>query len=147
MGPLAVEPRAPRAGAAPPTSPPMEADPFLLFAVKRWNYGIPEAARVDIFTVENPDGTTYEGLPAPLVRAYEHIFPNFLAAGRLFARKRYDPFDEEQRWYRRLKEATGQAVMVNNPVRAESEFLDRTAATLRGVRPPDEGAVVNPPKR
>jgi len=119
----------------------MEPDAVLMTWVKAHNMSMPKAAHVPIIEVKTAEGQTYEAVPAQMVMAYQKLFPNIVAYGRLLGRDRADPFGDEQALYRQIREATGQSFLVNNPVKAESDFLRRQQeGPLSGVRPPSAGA-------
>jgi hypothetical protein len=115
----------------------MEPDAFLMGAAKTYDTFAPgEGSLVKRVTLEG--GHTYDALPAELVHLYRKMLPNLVAYGRIIASKRGDPFEEEQMYLRRLKELTGQSLLVNNPVRAELNEMgllrDVGFGKARGVR-------------
>tara|TARA_R100000808_G_C2152147_1_gene161487 strand:+ start:1150 stop:5157 length:4008 start_codon:yes stop_codon:yes gene_type:complete len=121
----------------------MEPDAFLLNAAKAYNKN--NVHKVPIMDVQMPTGASYEALPAHIVKAYNKLVPNLVAYGRLLGRMRVDPFGDEAAPYRQIREATGQSLLVNNPLKAEIEFVRKLRQDeLADVAATPEGTAMVP---
>jgi len=121
----------------------MEPDAFLLNAAKAYNKN--NVHKVPIMDVQMPTGSSYEALPAHIVKAYNKLVPNLVAYGRLLGRMRVDPFGDEAKFYRQVREGTGQSFLVNNPLKAEIEFIRKLRQDeLADVAATPEGTAMVP---
>ena len=117
----------------------MEADPWLVWLAK--------AARIPVKKKTNmTTGESYQVVPEYLVKSSRKRFPHFVAYGRaLGLSDRINPFDEEQATLRKIRELTGQSLLVNNPLKAEIEFyrqsLEGPLAEAAAIR---EGEILEP---
>jgi len=121
----------------------MEPDAFLLNAAKAYNKN--NVHKVPIMDVQMPTGSSYEALPAHIVKTYNKLVPNLVAYGRLLGRMRVDPFGDEAAPYRQIREASGQSLLVNNPLKAEIEFIRKLRQDeLADVAATPEGTAMVP---
>ena len=117
----------------------MEADPWLVWLAK--------AARIPVKKKTNmTTGESYQVVPEYLVKSSRKMFPHFVAYGRaLGLSDRINPFEEEQATLRKIRELTGQSLLVNNPLKAEIEFyrqsLEGPLAEAAAIR---EGEILEP---
>ena len=103
--------------------------------------GVPVKKKTNLNT-----GESYEVVSESFAKALRKLFPHFVAYGRaLGLSDRINPFEEEQATLRKIRELTGQSLLVNNPLKAEIEFyrqsLEGPLAEAAAIR---EGEILEP---